>query len=216
MVNSKIWGNHGWKFMHYVTLGYPEIPTVEEKNNYKNFFISLKNVLPCSKCAKHYEENLKKLPLTDDILNNKTKLIKWCIDLHNIVNKMLNKKVLSYDEAYNKLINNNNDFYDDNITNYEYINKSNNNNDLSNYANYTKHYDDNIEKYYKNINEEINDNNNDINNNNNNDNDINYNNNLLEKTNKLNEINIFNPFTLLLILLGLIIIALIFRKQNKS
>jgi hypothetical protein len=88
MVKSNIWGKHAWKFMHYVTMGYPENPTEEHKNNYKNFFISLKYVLPCSICAKHYEENLEKLPLTDQVLSNRNNLIKWGIDLHNMVNKM--------------------------------------------------------------------------------------------------------------------------------
>ena len=26
-----IWGPHGWKFLHFVTLGYPEKPTENEK-----------------------------------------------------------------------------------------------------------------------------------------------------------------------------------------
>jgi hypothetical protein len=215
MVNSNIWGSHAWKFMHYVTLGYPEKPTAEQKNNYKNFFILLKHVLPCSKCAKHYEENLTKHPLTDDILNNKNKFIKWCIDLHNIVNKMLNKKILSYDEAYNILINNTNNtnsnksYYDINVPNYEYINKSENikTDNLSNYADYNKNYDNNVEKYYQNINDKTNIENTVI----------------IENTethkipkielNKNNNFNPFNPFTLLLILLVLIIIGLIIKKN---
>ena len=191
MVNSNIWGQHAWKFMHYVTLGYPENPTVEQKNNYKNFFISLKNILPCSICAKHYEENLNNLPLTDDILSSKDKLIKWCIDLHNIVNKMLNKTILSYDYAYNLLLNNNN------ISNYDNINDSN-------YANYSKIYDNNIEKYYQKINEQTS--NNKINE---------------SKSEKIsepvelinNKINYFNPLILLIILSVLILIAIILKKK---
>ena len=37
-IKPNIWGPHGWKFLHYVSLGYPENPTPEDKINYKNFY----------------------------------------------------------------------------------------------------------------------------------------------------------------------------------
>ena len=57
MTNSlqpQIWGPHGWKFIHYVSLGYPENPTINDKNFYKNFYYSLQDVLPCEKCRINY------------------------------------------------------------------------------------------------------------------------------------------------------------------
>jgi len=36
-IKPNIWGPHGWKFMHYVSLGYPVNPTESEKQNYKNY-----------------------------------------------------------------------------------------------------------------------------------------------------------------------------------
>jgi hypothetical protein len=98
------WGPHGWKFLHYISLSYPENPTLKQKEDYRNFFISIKNVLPCHICSKHYEENIKKLPLTSDIMNDKNKLIKWVIDIHNIVNESKGKEKLSYEKAI-KIIN---------------------------------------------------------------------------------------------------------------
>jgi hypothetical protein len=99
-----VWGPHAWKFLHYVSLGYPSNPTPEKKQIYKQFYESLKDVLPCSLCANHYAENYKKHPLTDEILSDRDKLIKWVIDVHNIVNEMKNKPVIKYIEA-RKLIN---------------------------------------------------------------------------------------------------------------
>ena len=32
MSGPDVWGPHGWKFIHYVTLGYPDKPTKEDKN----------------------------------------------------------------------------------------------------------------------------------------------------------------------------------------
>ena len=71
---------------------------VNYKNNYKNFFLSLEHVLPCSQCANHFKENLYKYPL-DEALNDRDSLIQWVIDIHNDVNHDNNKKIYDYDEA---------------------------------------------------------------------------------------------------------------------
>lgn len=99
MVRPSIWGPHGWKFLHYVTLGYPNEPTINDINDYKNFFISLGKVLPCQMCGDNYQKHFEKLPLTDDILKDKMKLIHWLIDIHNEVNRINGKKIYDYDTA---------------------------------------------------------------------------------------------------------------------
>jgi hypothetical protein len=93
------WGPHGWKFIHWITLGYPPVPSAKQKEEYLNFFEALKNVIPCSICGSHFKEHMKKLPLTDEILSDKNKLIKWGIDMHNEVNIMNKKKVYSFEEG---------------------------------------------------------------------------------------------------------------------
>ena len=65
-----IWGPHGWKFLHYVSLGYPEKPTMNDKNNYKNFYYSLQYILPCEKCTQNYQKNISEYPI-DNHLSNK-------------------------------------------------------------------------------------------------------------------------------------------------
>ena len=97
-IKPKIWGPHGWKFMHYVSLGYPSNPTEEDKRNYKNFYTSLQHILPCAKCANNYSHNLKKYPI-DNHLSSRDTLVKWVIDIHNQVNNELNKKEYTYEEA---------------------------------------------------------------------------------------------------------------------
>jgi hypothetical protein len=104
MLGPDVWGPHGWKFIHYVTLAYPNNPTKEEKENYKEFFHAIGNVLPCSICSNHYKENISMMPLTDDILSSKDKVINWAIDMHNRVNASRKKKIYTYHEA-RKLIN---------------------------------------------------------------------------------------------------------------
>lgn len=100
ILSPNIWGPHGWKFIHYVTLAYPiNNPDDETKKNYKNFFTMLQFVLPCKVCANHYAENLNKMPLTDEVLSSRENLVKWAIDIHNIVNVSKNKPIMKYEEA---------------------------------------------------------------------------------------------------------------------
>lgn len=97
-IKPSIWGPHGWKFLHYVSLGYPNNPTEEDKRNYKNFYTSLQHILPCAKCAHNYSHNLKQYPI-DNHLGSRDTLIRWVIDIHNKVNTETGKKEYTYEEA---------------------------------------------------------------------------------------------------------------------
>lgn len=96
-MNSAIWGPHAWIFLHSITLSYPSCPTNQDKKNYKSFFESLKDILPCDKCKLNYSNHLITTPLTDKILSNKESFIKWLIDIHNNVNKENGKPIMDYD-----------------------------------------------------------------------------------------------------------------------
>jgi len=109
MKGPNTWGPWGWKFIHKIAKSYYSNPTSEQKEDYKNFFITLGKVLPCTKCSENYAHHLEKYPLTDTVLANDDNLLRWTIDIHNEVNKINNKKVYSYDEAINLINNNFND-----------------------------------------------------------------------------------------------------------
>ncbi len=105
-INPNIWGKHAWNFIHIVSSSYPSNPTIYQKKAYKKFFISLKDVLPCSNCRKHFTKNIK-LYNIDNYLNNRNSLFKWTVIMHNLVNKISKKKEVSYNTAktyYNNLI----------------------------------------------------------------------------------------------------------------
>lgn len=93
-INPEIWGPSLWKFLHYLTLSYPENPTEEEQNRMFDFLTSLQEILPCQKCRNNFEKHLT--TLTDDILKDNVLLVKWLFNVHNEVNKSNNKSVLSY------------------------------------------------------------------------------------------------------------------------
>lgn len=97
-IKPSIWGPHGWKFMHYVSLGYPNNPSEEDKRKYKSFYTSLQHILPCAKCSHNYSHNLIKYPI-DNHLSSRDSLVRWVIDIHNQVNNETGKKEYTYEEA---------------------------------------------------------------------------------------------------------------------
>ena len=115
-MEPEIWGSGAWTFLHTITLNYPENPSEDDKQNHKEFFNNLKNVIPCPNCMEHYKLNLQKFPI-DVHLESKEKLVKWLINIHNEVNIKNNKKVYSYDEVI-KLYDN---MYKGNKINYHMI-----------------------------------------------------------------------------------------------
>jgi hypothetical protein len=98
-----VWGPFFWHTIHIVALGYPKNPTYTDKKCAKEFYESLAFLLPCSICREHYKEHLQANPISP-FLDSRTDLIKWTIQIHNKVNKMLGKpewtlnEVLSYYE----------------------------------------------------------------------------------------------------------------------
>jgi hypothetical protein len=100
-MEPKIWGKYIWTSIHIIALGYPDKPTPDDKQNYKQFYTNLWKVIPCIKCANNYQKHLDELPL-DEQLSNNTTLFKWTVDLHNIVNKELGKRQWTHEEAFAK------------------------------------------------------------------------------------------------------------------
>jgi hypothetical protein len=104
MSGPDVWGPHGWKFLHYITLGYPKHPTNEHKQLYKNFIEHFKYVIPCSICGNHFREHLKIHPITDEILSDRIKFIEWGINMHNEVNIKNQKKIYNLKEGYEQIV----------------------------------------------------------------------------------------------------------------
>jgi len=100
-MNQNIWGPHLWFSLHSISFNYPLKPSIDDKNNYKNFFLSLQEVIPCSVCKKNYKRHLNEHPL-QDYLDNRKSLVYWVIDMHNMVNAEIGKKILSYDIVIKK------------------------------------------------------------------------------------------------------------------
>ena len=95
-----IWGKHFWYTIHFIALDYPEKPNSEDKRDFQIFFENLHKVIPCYKCSVNYVKHLNERPLEISDLESNETLFKWTVDIHNIVNRDLNKKQMSYNNAW--------------------------------------------------------------------------------------------------------------------
>lgn len=80
------WGASAWRFLHYLTLLYPDKPTAKDKARYRYLFTMLPKILPCNICAQH----LKQLLLKDSVqkhLGSRSSLVKWLHDVHARINR---------------------------------------------------------------------------------------------------------------------------------
>jgi hypothetical protein len=94
-----VWGPPTWHMLHTISFNYPVNPTKKDKEEYRNFIISLKYILPCGKCRKNLIKNMKKLQLTMKSMKSRDTFSKYIYDLHEIVNHMTGKTSgLSYDD----------------------------------------------------------------------------------------------------------------------
>lgn len=89
-MDSDFWGPHAWVFLHSVTAAYPLKPTADDKRKYKQFFMLLKNVLPCPNCARHFTTLAEKINI-DGYLGSRDRLMYWLYLIHSDVNQQ-NKK----------------------------------------------------------------------------------------------------------------------------
>ena len=99
---TTVWGPSQWHVLHTMSFNYPVNPTSKDKRNYRNYILSLKNVLPCGKCRDNLRKNFIKLPLMKKHMKSRQTFSKYIYDLHELINDMLGKKSgLSYDQVRN-------------------------------------------------------------------------------------------------------------------
>jgi hypothetical protein len=81
------WGPLLWNFMHIISMNYPCNPTPANKKQYRDFLVSLKNVLPCKLCRKHYTANISSGPtrLSREHFASRESLFEFMYNLHKKV-----------------------------------------------------------------------------------------------------------------------------------
>ena len=94
---TTVWGPSMWHFMHTMSFNYPVSPTQEQKKDYMDFILNLRNVLPCKYCRMNLTNNLATRPIRMCNMESRDTFSRFVYDLHETVNKLLGKKSgLSY------------------------------------------------------------------------------------------------------------------------
>ena len=97
---TTVWGPSLWHFLHTMSFNYPNAPTDTEKQQYMQFILKLKYILPCKYFIINLKKNFKALPLKMSSMKNRETFSKYIYDLHEHINKMLCKKSgLTYDDV---------------------------------------------------------------------------------------------------------------------
>lgn len=88
-----------WKTMHSVAFTYaadPNNPTEGEKKAAIDFFGSLRYLIPCGSCARHYEKYIALHPID---ASSRQSLSRWVYELHSDVNRRRHVPNPSYEEV---------------------------------------------------------------------------------------------------------------------
>ena len=100
------WGPAGWTYLHTVTFAYPEHPTDENKVIMCRFLHAFAGVIPCMRCRIDFTHILNESIDPDcttahqnRFLQSRDALTRLLVDIHNTVNKKLNKKPVVYENV---------------------------------------------------------------------------------------------------------------------
>lgn len=87
VLDRNVWGPLGWHVIHNFSIKSTD-------NDCMNTLIrTFGYILPCPTCKKHYNYLITNIYIINDNINNKKGMIKYLYDIHNIINKNLEKKI---------------------------------------------------------------------------------------------------------------------------
>ena len=90
-------GRRTWTLLHSMANTFPLNPTEEDKNMMKKFMYGLARSYPCKVCGGHLIKMLDKKGIK---MENRKEFGNYICNIHNIVNKVLNKTEFDCDRAY--------------------------------------------------------------------------------------------------------------------
>lgn len=89
-VDPAKWGPGAWRFLHYLTLLFPDAPSPLKSRPFRKLFRLLPQVLPCGKCRAHLRQTYRRLPPD---FRNRAMLVRWMYKVHERTNVDLHKKL---------------------------------------------------------------------------------------------------------------------------
>lgn len=90
---TRCWGHAAWWTMESFAMGYPLTkPTKKQRTDYKRFYRSFGDTLPCNLCRDSFKKFLREIPLNSTVLSGRKNLVFWVFKIHNRVNNKLECK----------------------------------------------------------------------------------------------------------------------------
>lgn len=110
-MESKKWGKTAWDTFFIFSRNYPEKINLNNdvhvniKRSTKNFYRSLKDILPCMYCRESYRYFWKNVPI-EDYLSGRDKLTLWLYTIKDLVNKkLIHQQRIEYKQSMEQLVN---------------------------------------------------------------------------------------------------------------
>lgn len=106
-MNTSAWGPPGWEFLFFVAAGYDvnETPKETKDEQYKAFFQSVGDVLPCRYCRESYVKFFDYLDIDKYMEVPSCGLMKYVYDMKNLVNaKLIKQEDLKLRKEVQKLV----------------------------------------------------------------------------------------------------------------
>lgn len=97
-MQSAIFGPAFWLTIHITSFNYPTNPSEQNKQDYCTWLLSIKNILPCKFCRENFHKNLQAANFSWKVMASRETFSRFCYDLHDAVNRMLNKTSPPFEE----------------------------------------------------------------------------------------------------------------------
>lgn len=88
-----------WKSLHNLSFKYSDKPSDKSQKLIFNLLTQVITKIPCVECRRHYQGYIKNYDM-DNICKTRVILILWLIELHNNINKRLNKEIFPYKKIF--------------------------------------------------------------------------------------------------------------------
>jgi hypothetical protein len=93
-----VFGPKLWSVIHIAAAAYPMLPTENEIEEMKHFVVGIPATIPCGKCKEDTRNFIRDI-VSNETFNNRETLFKFTVDLHNHVNRKLNKAEITVNNA---------------------------------------------------------------------------------------------------------------------
>jgi len=96
----EVFGPSLWFTLHNTSVFYPRNPSPILAFRMKNLITSIPVLLPCKECSYHSSAYINSIiDNLDNIVDSQEHLFAFFVDLHNFVNKKLNKSEMTLEQA---------------------------------------------------------------------------------------------------------------------